>query len=132
MTNSNSSPAYLNKLLEIIAIFVGSWTGVIFHTIWFIFWFILRLDINLLTMIVSLEAIFICIFLLMASNREEAQRKIDLGKEKEQDREQMTLDIKLDQKADRQLTEIKRVQQELHAEIKEVLTCLKCTPKKKG
>jgi uncharacterized membrane protein len=33
------------------------------HTIWFILWFALGLDINLLTLIVSLEAIYITLFI---------------------------------------------------------------------
>ena len=33
------------------------------HTIWFIAWFALGLDINLLTLIVSLEAIYITLFI---------------------------------------------------------------------
>lgn len=33
------------------------------HTVWFITWFVLGLDINLLTLIVSLEAIYITLFI---------------------------------------------------------------------
>lgn len=35
----------------------------IIHTVWFVTWFALRLDINLLTLIVSLEAIYLELFL---------------------------------------------------------------------
>jgi len=107
----------LDKITEIISIFIGSWTGVLFHIIWFFLWLVYGLDINLLTLIVSLEAIFICVFLLMAANKEESQRHLTLAKESKQNQQRMDFIIKLDQKADRQLTEIKRLQKELHLQI---------------
>jgi len=118
----------LDHFTQVITTFMGSWTGVLFHTLWFTLWFVLKLDIDLLTLIVSLEAIYIGIFLLMSANKEEIQRRLDLINEKEQDRAQIDLDIKLDQKADRQLIEIKRLHKELHSQVEEILTCLKCSP----
>ena len=110
----------LDNVTQIISIFIGSWTGVLFHIIWFFLWLINRLDINLLTLIDTLEAIFICIFLLMAANKEESQRRLTLAKQKKRNDQRMDFDIKLDQKADRQLTEIKRLQKELHAEVSQL------------
>ncbi len=116
----------LNKFTDIISIFMGSWHGVLFHTIWFTLWLVMKLDIQLLTLIVSLEAIYIGIFLLMAANKEEQIRRITVAKDKKQDRKQMNFDIKLDQKADRQLTEIKRLQKELHQQVAQILKHLNC------
>jgi len=52
---------------EAIAALINRWFftlgSVIFHIVWFILWFAFHLDINLLTLIVSLEAIFITLFL---------------------------------------------------------------------
>jgi len=48
----------------------GSWWSVWLHTVSFLLSFNLGLDINLLTVIVSLEAVFLCIFLLMSCNRQ--------------------------------------------------------------
>ncbi len=112
--------SFLDNVTQIISIFIGSWTGVLFHIIWFFLWLVNHLDINLLTLIVSLEAIFICIFLLMAANKEESQRRLTLAKQKKRNDQRMDFDIKLDQKADRQLTEIKRLQKELHAEVSQL------------
>lgn len=42
---------------------VFSRTSKVFHTVWFGLWFWLHLDINLLTLIVSLEAIYLELFL---------------------------------------------------------------------
>lgn len=78
-------------------------------------------DLNLLTFSVSLEAIFIGIFLLMASNKAEIERDKKEAKQQQQDRERIEHDIKLDEKADRQLSEIKRLHKELHQEISNLL-----------
>lgn len=48
---------------------VATWTAVTFHAVWFAVWTLLRLDINLLTMIVSLEAIFLSLLLLISGKR---------------------------------------------------------------
>jgi len=68
----------LEKLERIMLMFVskiaGSWLGVILHAAWFAFWLIYKFDINILTLAVSLEAIFIGIFLLIASNKAEIAR----------------------------------------------------------
>ena len=48
----------INKILEL----VFSVPSIYVHTVWFVVWFILRLDISLLTNIVSLEAIYIGLF----------------------------------------------------------------------
>ena len=62
-----------DKITDTIASFVGSGYCVVLHTAWFALWFIFHLDINLLTNIVSLEAIFLCIVLLMSQNRQAAK-----------------------------------------------------------
>lgn len=107
----------LKRLTDFIAWFLGSWWGVIFHTAWFTTWLILDFDINLLTFSVSLEAIFIGIFLLMSANRAEAERDRREVRQRENDRKRIEHDIKLDEKADRQLTEIKRLQKEMKVEM---------------
>jgi hypothetical protein len=76
---------------------------------------------------ISLEAIFIGIFLLMASNKAEADRDKKHEKQRVKDRKQLDRDIKLDQKADRQLTEIKSLQKDLDQKLDRILTILKKT-----
>lgn len=63
-----------NLIIKTIKWVAGSWWGVILHTAWFTFWLIFNFDLSILTMAVSLEAIFIGIFLLIASNESEASR----------------------------------------------------------
>ena len=65
----------VNKaILKIITWLLGSWWGVILHAAWFGGWLIYDFNLNILTMSVSLEAIFIGIFLLMVGNEAEAER----------------------------------------------------------
>lgn len=105
------------KFTDIVYWFAGSWWAVVIHTVWFSLWIIFRLNIHVLTLIVSLEAIFLCIFILMAQNRAENQRIVQERRRRKNDEERVKYDIKLDEKADRQLTEIKRLQKEIHAKI---------------
>src|SRR5258708_37803742 len=51
---------------DTVASFAGSWLFVGLHVVWFGAWLLLRLDINLLTLIVALEAIFLATFVLMS------------------------------------------------------------------
>jgi len=110
----------MEKCTDFISWFLGSWWAVIFHTLWFTIWLLLKFDVNLLTFSVSLEAIFIGIFLLMAANKAEVRRDMREARQRRQDRERLEHDIKLDEKADRQLTEIKRIEKEIGEELKKV------------
>jgi uncharacterized membrane protein len=110
----------MEKSTDFISWFLGSWWAVIFHTVWFSIWLIFNFDINLLTFSVSLEAIFIGIFLLMAANKAEIRRDLHEARLRKRDRESLEHDIKLDERADRQLVEIKRGQKELAKEIKKI------------
>jgi len=106
-----------NKFTDIIYWFTGSWWAVLIHTIWFALWLIFRLNIHVLTLIVSLEAIYLCIFILMAQNRAEKERDVREKMQRKIDEERVKYDIKLDEKADRQLAEIKRLQKEIHQKL---------------
>ena len=115
----------MEKLSDIISAFLGSWWAVVFHTLWFGIWLVFNFDINLLTFSVSLEAIFIGIFLLMASNRTEAARDKKAARLRKRDRSRLEEDIKLDQRADRQLVEIKKIQKDVNTKMDKVIKELK-------
>jgi len=56
-----------------VATFVGSWTFVFIHAVWFGVWILLPVEpfpFGLLTMIVSLEAILLATLIMMAQNRQ--------------------------------------------------------------
>ncbi len=52
------------------------------HTIWFVAWFVLGLDINLLTLIVSLEAIYITLFIGLGQKLQDKRSAIQSKAEK--------------------------------------------------
>lgn len=106
-----------DKFTDIVSWFIGSWWAVIIHTLWFTLWLIFDFSVNLLTFSVSLEAIFIGIFLLMSANKTEMKRDLREVRQRKRDRERLEHDIKLDEKADRQLAEIKRLEKEIHEKL---------------
>ena len=59
-----------DRVADWIAINTFSWRSVFVHVVWWELWFDLGLDVNLLTLIVSLEAILLCIFIGMSQNRQ--------------------------------------------------------------
>jgi uncharacterized membrane protein len=68
-----------NRLADRITAFAGSLPFVYIHIIWFGCWIgfgVERYPYGLLTMIVSLEAIFLSTFVLISQNRAEAARQV--------------------------------------------------------
>ena len=55
------------SLVEKVSVKLGDWLftpmSALLHTIWFVAWFALGLEVELLTLIVSLEAIYITLFI---------------------------------------------------------------------
>ncbi len=61
-----------NRIADSITSFAGSMVFVYIHIAWFVVWFLISSKtnwINLLTMIVSLEAIFLATFVMISQNR---------------------------------------------------------------
>lgn len=58
----------MNKAAETLAKWFGSVPFIIFHIVWFALWFVFGLPIELLTLVVSLEAIFLTLFVLRSEN----------------------------------------------------------------
>ena len=68
-----------NRIADAITAFAGSMLFVYIHIIWFGCWIGFRVEkypFGLLTMIVSLEAIFLSTFVLISQNRADAKRQI--------------------------------------------------------
>jgi uncharacterized membrane protein len=68
-----------NRVADRITAFSGSMRFVYLHAIWFACWIgfgVERYPYGLLTMIVSLEAIFLSTFVLMSQNRADAKREV--------------------------------------------------------
>ncbi|HTX31748.1 MAG TPA: DUF1003 domain-containing protein [Solirubrobacteraceae bacterium] len=68
-----------NRLADRITAFAGSMMFVYIHVLWFGLWIGLgveRYPFGLLTMIVSLEAIFLSTFVMISQNRADAKRQV--------------------------------------------------------
>jgi uncharacterized membrane protein len=68
-----------NRIADRITLFAGSMLFVYIHIIWFGSWIafgVERYPYGLLTMIVSLEAIFLSTFVMISQNRADAKRQV--------------------------------------------------------
>ncbi len=68
-----------NRIADRITDFAGSMTFVYLHLLWFGCWIGFRVEgypYGLLTMIVSLEAIFLSTFVMISQNRADAKRQV--------------------------------------------------------
>jgi uncharacterized membrane protein len=68
-----------NRVADRITTFAGSMRFVYLHAIWFACWIGFRVEpypFGLLTMIVSLEAIFLSTFVMISQNRADAKREV--------------------------------------------------------
>jgi uncharacterized membrane protein len=68
-----------NRVADRITAFAGSMTFVYIHIVWFVCWIGFGVEdypFGLLTMIVSLEAIFLSTFVLISQNRADAKRQV--------------------------------------------------------
>ena len=87
-----------NRIADRITAFAGSMTFVYIHLIWFGCWIgfgVERYPYGLLTMIVSLEAIFLSTFVMISQNRADAKRQAIADQQwqtvKEEDRQNQEL-----------------------------------------
>src|SRR5216110_822496 len=68
-----------NRVADSITTFAGSMWFVYIHVLWFAVWIGFRVEhypYGLLTMIVSLEAIFLATFVMITQNRADAKRQV--------------------------------------------------------
>jgi uncharacterized membrane protein len=68
-----------DRVADAITTFAGSMVFVYVHMLWFGAWIIFRIEkypFGLLTMIVSLEAIFLSTFVMISQNRADAKRQV--------------------------------------------------------
>jgi len=68
-----------NRIADAVTKFAGSMVFVYVHIVWFVLWIGFRVEkfpFGLLTMMVSLEAIFLSTFLLISQNRQDERRQL--------------------------------------------------------
>lgn len=69
----------LAKISDVVTAAVGSWGFLFVHALWFGLWIGLRVEpfpYGLLTMIVSLEAIFLSTLVMMSQNRQSEKDRV--------------------------------------------------------
>lgn len=103
-----------NRVADQITRFAGSMTFVYIHLVWFAAWIGLEVEpypFGLLTMIVSLEAIFLSTFVMISQNRADEKRQVlaDQQWQTVQDEEQQNEELL------RQSTQILELTKAIHA-----------------
>lgn len=110
----------LERSTDFINWLMGSWLGVTLHAIWFAVWLYYDFSVELLTLAVSLEAIFIGIFLLMAANEAERAREIKEAREREKERSAIRSDVSLDEEQLSIIKTMKKDLEKINTELAEV------------
>jgi uncharacterized membrane protein len=75
----NRATSVQSRIADAITAFAGSMAFVYVHILWFALWVSIPLEkypFGLLTMIVSLEAIFLSTFVMISQNRADARRQV--------------------------------------------------------
>ena len=68
-----------DRIADIISNAFGSWLFMLAHALWFFVWIVFQVEpypFGLLTMIVSLEAIFLSMFIMISQNRQAARDRL--------------------------------------------------------
>ena len=109
------------RAVDAIAGFVGSWPFLILHALWFTLWIVFHVEpypYGLLTMSVSLEAIFLSTFILISQNRDserdrhhaEEDYRTNLEAKKEIERLQLDLSRIENEKLNRILELLEKIE----------------------
>jgi uncharacterized membrane protein len=115
-----------NRIADRITAFSGSMAFVYLHIIWFSCWIgfgVEKYPYGLLTMIVSLEAIFLSTFVMISQNRAEAKRQVVADQQwrtvQEEDRQNKEL-LTLSNEQDRQNKELLNLSRQILGLTKDV------------
>jgi uncharacterized membrane protein len=112
-----------SRVADVITGFAGSMTFVYVHMAWFAFWILLPVEaypFGLLTMIVSLEAIFLSTFVMISQNRADARRQVFADSQYEMIQEEKKQNLELIDQGKRieELTQsVLALTQEVHTAI---------------
>ena len=113
-----------SRIADAITAFAGSMAFVYVHILWFALWVGIPLEkypFGLLTMIVSLEAIFLSTFVMISQNRADARRQVFADQQYEmiqEEKKQNELLIEQSQRIEELNKTILGLAQEVHASIK--------------
>lgn len=116
-SNHQQQRSTLDRIADKTSGFFGAWTCVLLHTCWFGLWFYFKLDVSLLTNVVSLEAIYLTMLVLMSSNRagerdrHQAEADYEINRQSKEEVEELIerLDRIENQKLDKILKVVNKV-----------------------
>ncbi|HVH51519.1 MAG TPA: DUF1003 domain-containing protein [Gaiellaceae bacterium] len=112
-----------SRIADAITGFAGSMSFVYVHMVWFATWILLPVEkypYGLLTMIVSLEAIFLSTFVMISQNRADGRRQVLADSQYEMIQEENKQNLELIEQGKRieQLTQsVLTLTQELHTTL---------------
>jgi uncharacterized membrane protein len=112
-----------SRIADVITGFAGSMSFVYVHLAWFAFWILLPVEkypYGLLTMIVSLEAIFLSTFVMISQNRADARRQVFADQQYEMIQEEKKQNLELIEQGKRieQLTQsVLALTRDVHASL---------------
>ena len=112
-----------SRIADAVTAFAGSMLFVYVHIVWFAIWVTLPVEkypFGLLTMIVSLEAIFLSTFVMISQNRADARRQVFADQQYkmiEEERQQNVLMIE----QNKRIEELDKSILELTKEVRETL-----------
>jgi uncharacterized membrane protein len=112
-----------NRIADKITTFAGSMAFVYLHIVWFAAWIVFKIEaypFGLLTMIVSLEAIFLSTFVMISQNRADSKRQVIAD-------HQWQL-VQLEDKQNLQLIELTQQILELTRAVHQTMGCIPPTP----
>jgi uncharacterized membrane protein len=116
-----SKRTFGDRVADTVANFVGSWPFTILHIVWFSVWIMLPVEpfpYGLLTMTVSLEAIFLTTLVMMSENRQA-----------ERDRTQAEADYETNVKAKEEIEELQsRLARIENEKLDKIITMLQGRP----
>jgi uncharacterized membrane protein len=113
-----------SRIADVVTGFAGSMSFVYVHIVWFAFWVLLPVEkypFGLLTMIVSLEAIFLSTFVMISQNRADARRQVFADQQYvmiQEEKKQNELLIEQSHRIEELNKTILGLAQEVHAAIK--------------
>jgi uncharacterized membrane protein len=119
-----------NRVADVITRFAGSMVFVYVHIVWFSLWIGFHVEafpFGLLTMMVSLEAIFLSTFLLISQNRQDERRQM-LAEQEWQLVQEQSKENELEVQQNKELLELTRQIFELTKAIHQMTAAPKSAP----
>ncbi len=121
-----------DRFYKLIIICFGSWGSIIAHTVLFTLILIFSSDLLFFTMFLSVEAIFIGILILMATNREQAIIDKRTTERRVKDRELVKQDVNITHNVMEEIQLLKRHQMNSTKALAEIKDLLQTTTTPKG